>query len=263
MVYLYIALMVVALIGIVWCQKKQKVNPNAQAFAFVFLVLILVGAGGMLYETGIFGGDREMDKIISNEVRYAKARSQVLADYIGKTYPGQKAVIITEANVNQSPISKASLETMTAALTAAGINVSATEALNIPESSPENPVPLEVALTAKVYNDIFNKYKDANLYIIMSQLPFVGTELQKLSCWKNDPQKSRIILVNGEVFNLKGAIASGHIGAAAAMKTGPEAYDPEKTAPKETQAAFDTRYILVTPQNVKEVAEKNKDIFAK
>ncbi|MPM99022.1 hypothetical protein SDC9_146212 [bioreactor metagenome] len=152
---------------------------------------------------------------------------------------------------------------MAAALTAAGINVVATEALNIPESSPENPVPLEVALTAKVYNDIFNKYKDANLYIIMSQLPFVGTELQKLSCWKMDPKKSRIILVNGEVFNLKGAIATGHIGAAAAMKTGPEAYDPEKTAPKETQAAFDTRYILVTPQNVKEVAEKNKDIFAK
>ena len=36
-----IALMVVALIGIIWCQKKQKTNPNAQAFAFVFLILII------------------------------------------------------------------------------------------------------------------------------------------------------------------------------------------------------------------------------
>jgi len=47
------------------------------------------------------------------------------------------------------------------------------------------------------------------------------------------------------------------------MKTGPSAYDPEKAAPKDVQAAFDTRFILVTPANVKTVAEKNSDLFAK
>ncbi|MBQ6597710.1 MAG: hypothetical protein IJH79_09180, partial [Lentisphaeria bacterium] len=70
-------------------------------------------------------------------------------------------------------------------------------------------------------------------------------------------------LVNGEIYKLKGAIAQGVIGAAIAMKSGPSAYDPEKAAPKDVQAAFDTRFILVTPANVKEVAEKNNDLFAK
>ena len=92
--FIGIALMVVALIGIIWCQKKQKVNPNAQAFAFVFLVLILIGAGTVLWDQGIFGGeDREMNRIIENETAYAAARSEILAKYLVGKYPGKKARI--------------------------------------------------------------------------------------------------------------------------------------------------------------------------
>ena len=88
-------------------------------------------------------------------------------------------------------------------------------------------------------------------------------ELKNLACWKFDAKKARVILVNGEIYNLKGAIASGLVGAAIAMKSGPNAYDPEKAAPKDVQQAFDTRFILVTPQNVKDIAAKNGDLFAK
>ena len=258
-----IAAMVIGLVGIIICQKKQKTNGNAQGLAFVFLILILGGAGFMLKEQGIFGGDAEMNRIIKNEVRFTEARSQIMADYIGKTYPGQKVVIITEDNVENSPISKAAYEKMQAALTAAGANVVATEPIQLPESNPENPVPMEIALTAKVYNDIFDRYKDANIFVIMSQLPFAGPEFMKLKCWKFDPKKQSVVLVNGEIYNLKNIIAKGLVSAAAAMKTGPEAYDPDKAAPKDVQAAFDVRYILVTPKNIKEIVGKNPDLFAK
>ena len=263
MLIVYVALMIAGLIGIIVCQKKQKTNPNAQAIAFVFLVVILAGAGGMLYETGIFGGDREMDRIMGNEIAYAKARSKVLADHIGKTWKGQSAVIITEPHIDQNKIAKAGLDAMQADLKAAGVDVTAVEALNIPEGTAEEPVPMETALNAKVYNDIFNKYKNAGIFVIMSQLPLEDKELMKMACWKFDSKKTRIILVNGEIYKLKGAITQGIIGAAIAMKTGPSAYDPEKAAPKDVQAAFDTRFILVTPANVKSVAEKNSDLFAK
>jgi len=263
MLIVYVALMIAGLIGIIVCQKKQKTNPNAQAIAFVFLVVILAGAGGMLYETGIFGGDREMDRIMGNEIAFAKARSKVLADHIGKSWKGQSAVIITEPHIDQNKIAKAGLDAMQADLKAAGVDVTAVEALNIPEGTAEEPVPMETALNAKVYDDIFNRYKNANIFVIMSQLPLEDKELTKMACWKFDPKKTRIILVNGEIYKLKGAITQGIIGAAIAMKTGPNAYDPEKAAPKDVQAAFDTRFILVTPANVKEVAEKNSDLFAK
>jgi len=263
MLIVYVALMIAGLIGIIVCQKKQKTNPNAQAVAFVFLVVILAGAGGMLYETGIFGGDREMDRIMGNEIAFAKARSKVLADYIGKTWKGQSAVIITEPHIDQNKIAKAGLDAMQADLKAAGINVSAVEALNIPEGTAEEPVPMETALNAKIYNDIFNKHKNAGIFVIMSQLPFEAKELRNMACWKFDPKKTRVVLVNGEIYNLKAAIAQGIVGAAIAMKTGPNAYDPEKAAPKDVQAAFDTRFILVTPANVKDIAAKNSDLFAK
>ena len=263
MLIVYVALMIAGLAGMIVCQKKQKTNPNAQTIAFVFLVVILAGAGGMLYETGIFGGDREMDRIMGNEIAFAKARSSVLSDYIGKTWKGQSAVIITEPNIDQNKIAKAGLDAMQESLKAAGVNVTAVEALKLPQGTAEEPVPMEVALNAKVYNDIFAKYKSANIFIIMSQLPFEAKELKNLACWKFDAKKARVILVNGEIYNLKGAIASGLVGAAIAMKSGPNAYDPEKAAPKDVQQAFDTRFILVTPQNVKDIAAKNGDLFAK
>ena len=263
MLIVYVALMIAGLAGIIVCQKKQKTNPNAQAIAFVFLIVILVGAGGMLYETGIFGGDREMDRIMNNEIAYTKARSKVLADYIGKIWKGQSAVIITEPNIEQNKIAKAGLDAMQADLKAAGVNVTAVEALKIPQGTAEEPIPMETALSAKIYNDIFNKYKNAGLFVIMSQLPFDSKELKNLACWKFDPKKTRIVLVNGEIYNLKAAIAQGLIGAAIAMKNGPDAYDPEKSAPKDVQKAFDTRYILVNTANVKDIASKNSGLFAK
>jgi len=263
MLIVYVALMIAGLVGIIVCQKKQKTNPNAQAIAFVFLVVILAGAGGMLYETGIFGGDREMERIMANEIAFAKARSKVLADHIGKSWKGQSAVIITEPHIDQNKIAKAGLDAMQENLKAAGIDVTAVEALNIPEGTAEEPIPMETALNAKIYNDIFNKYKNAGIFVIMSQLPFDSKELKNLACWKFDPKKTRIVLVNGEIYNLKGALIQGIVGAAVAMKTGPAAYDPEKAAPKDVKAAFDTRFILINSKNVKEIAEKQSDLFAK
>ncbi|MCI6288437.1 MAG: hypothetical protein MR727_06835 [Lentisphaeria bacterium] len=264
MMFLSIVLMVLGLIGIIVCQKKQKTNPNAQGLAVVCLIIILAGAGLLLWENGMLpgAGDREMDRIMANETRFTEARSKVMGEYIGKTWNGQNAVIITEPGLDKNPIAKAGVAAMEETLKKAGVNVTATEALNLPENA-DGPAPMEMALTAKIYNDIFNAHKDANLFIIMSQLPFNGQELQKMKCWSFNPKKQRVVLVSGEIYNLKGAIAAGFIGAAAAMKTGPEAYDPEKAAPKDVQAAFDTRFILVTPENVKDIAEKNKDLFAK
>ena len=209
-----IALMVVALIGIIWCQKKQKTNPNAQALAFVFLILILIGAGTVLWDQGIFGGeDREMNRIIENETAYAAARAQVIAKHLVGKYAGKKAVIITEKNLENNKISKGAYDAMVQALN--GIEVEATESLNTPDMTPENPMPMESLVTAKLFNDIFKKYPNANLFIIMTSLPFNPAEVQKMDIWKKDPKKTQAVIVNGEVYSLKKAIAAGFIAATA------------------------------------------------
>ena len=255
MLFVFVALMVAGLIGIIVCQKKQKTNPNAQTIAFLFLILILVGAGGTLYETGIFGGDREMEQIMGNEITFAKARSQVLAEYAGQKWNGQTAVILVEPGNEKNQIAKAGLETMEAALKKAGLNVTV-DTLNIPQSEEGEPA----MLNAKIYNEAFAKNKAANVFVLMASLPFDPQEVSKLDCWKFDPKKARVIVTNAEIANLKPAIAKGLVGAAIASKSG---YDPEKPAPKDYKAAFDARYILITPENLKEVIAKRGDLFAK
>ena len=82
MMFLSIVLMVLGLIGIIVCQKKQKTNPNAQGLAVICLVVILVGAGMLLWTNGLLpgAGDREMDiaqgklKKAVNRIRIAESK---------------------------------------------------------------------------------------------------------------------------------------------------------------------------------------------
>lgn len=254
---IFVALMVIGLVGVIVCQKKQKTNPNAQTLAFVFLVCILVGAGGMLWKE--FGGG-EMEGIIANEVAFTEARSKVLADYAGKTWNGQKAVIIANAQYDQSPISKAGVKSMEEGLKKAGIDVTAVEVLNVPQS--EDPAAMENAINAKLYNGIFDKYKDATIFVMMAQLPMDDREFIKMKCWKFDGKKKRVIVGNTDIFRMKGLIKAGKVGAAVGMKTLKEA-DYEKSAPSDAKAAFDIRFVLVTPANLDQIVKDHKDLFAR
>jgi len=258
LIAVYVALMVIGLVGLIVCQKKQKTNPNAQTIALLFLVPTLIGAGGLIYDQ-FAGGDREMEQIMKNEIAFAQARAQKVAEFAGQNWAGQSAVIIVEPNTDKNRIAKAGLDALKESLKKAGI--SATEvALNIPQGSDGEPVPLETAINAKIYNEVFSKNKSANIFFILSQLPMDPQELMKMDCWKFEPKKSRVVMISAEIYNLKNLIAKGIIGAAIGSQNN---YDPEKPAPKDWKAAFDARYILITPQNLKEVIAKRSDLFAK
>lgn len=254
--FIFVALMVVGLIGVIVCQKKQKSNPNAQTLAFVFLVLILVGAGGMLWKEF---GSNETDAIIANEVAFTEARSTVLADHVAKNWSGQKAVIIANDEYDKSPISKASVQAMEQNLKKAGIDVTI-ETLNLPKS--EDPAAMETAVNSKLYNGIFNRNKSAATFILMAQLPMDDREFRKMSCWKFDGKKKRVVIGNSDIFRMKNLIKSGIVGAAVGMKILKEA-DYEKSAPSDVKKAFDIRFVLITPANLDSVAKTNKDLFAR
>ena len=61
---------------------------------------------------------------------------------------------------------------------------------------------------------------------------------------------------------MKGLIKAGKVGAAVGMKTLKEA-DYEKSAPSDVKAAFDIRFVLITPANLEQIANDNKDLFAR
>ena len=247
-----IALMVVGLVGIIVCQKKQKTNPNAQALAFVFLIVILAGADVMIYDT-FTGDDRLAAQMQANELTYRKSTSNAIAEYAGKSWNGAKVVIITKPKVDGTD--KTFIETLQADLKNAGLNVAAVEALNVPQPANPEEVPEMEFVDAKYFNEIFNKYNDAAIFVITASLP-QDKQLGELKCWKGfDPKKQCIILTDAESLDRKVAKAGFHKGVLAALVATNPKYQPTeevKAAPSDPKAAFAERYILITKDNYKE-----------
>ena len=87
-------------------------------------------------------------------------------------------MIIANAQYDQSPISKAGVKAMEEGLKKAGIEVAAVEVLNVPQS--EDPAAMENAINSKLYNGIFDSYKDASIFVLMAQLPMDDREFRKM-----------------------------------------------------------------------------------
>ena len=251
MLWISLILMVAGFVGIIVCKKKQKTNPAAQGIAVVCLILILAGAGGILYDN--FGGG-EQRTLIANEARFAAARSAKVAAEVKKAFNGKNAVILVNAGYEKEDISKATYDTLVKEL--AGVNILATEALAVDANNPE---PMEVQLNAKKYNDIFAKYANADVFVILSQMPQDPVEVGKFSVLKGG--KAKLALLSSEAGEFGRFIQSGKVVAATLSKNDQKAIDPDTKAPADLNAAFELRYVLVTPANLKDVAKKYKDLF--
>ena len=66
MTIVYGAIMVIALIGMIICSKKQKTNPAMQPIAFVLFIVVVIGGIMLLRETGTFGGQES--SLLKNEM---------------------------------------------------------------------------------------------------------------------------------------------------------------------------------------------------
>ncbi|MCX6983824.1 MAG: hypothetical protein NT118_03590 [Lentisphaerae bacterium] len=66
-------------------------------------------------------------------------------------------------------------------------------------------------------------------------------------------------MINCPYQNLKTAIQSGVVIAVVGIN--PTAKFDEKPAPKDPKAAFDARYIMITPENVVQMADTYKNMF--
>lgn len=251
MFWISLLLMIAGFVGIVICKKKQKTNPNAQALAFVFLVLILIGAGGFLYDN--MGGGEEKS-LLASEARFASAKSGKIAAEVKKIAAGKKVVIIIGSEHNTDEISKASLAAAEAALEGCTI---VKELLPLEANSTE---PMEMQVNDKIYNPIFDRHKDAAAFVIMAQLPMDRKMIARLSAFRSS-SKAKIALVSGEAGEYGLYLQNQKVVAAALSKTDKAALDFDKKAPKDPEAAFNVRFVLVTPANLKEIYGKYKDQF--
>lgn len=111
----YIALMILALIGMIVCSKKQKTNPAMQPVAFVLFVVVVISAGLLLNEMNVFG---TRDGLLENEMKFYASQGTKTGDYLKTTFPGKKVLLVADRDSKRMTTSR-SLPTPSRPVTAA------------------------------------------------------------------------------------------------------------------------------------------------
>ena len=267
--------MFIALIGMIVCSKKQKVNPNAQPVAIALLIVVVICGFMMMQRTGVFGGDAGGELFTNIENQYTASMGDALGKFIAKEYPDQKILIIGERNYEKDPRISILTKSITDAMGGKAdiqvdtIQLSAKQPARpgapvAPPSAPGTPgnpgagpagpgaqmmleMPLMEVMTPKDFDNTLEKYSACPVVISMIGLP---REKIKMKLWKMDAAKRPKVILYGEMDtrNIKDAIKNGVI--AALVTTNPEFKYTEDMPPADLQKAFDLRYVLITKANL-------------
>ncbi len=250
------AILAVAAIGAIvgWSNAKKGVAWGQPMTIVCAIIAICIG--GYLSWSNSFGGGQNKSAQ-AREIEYQKVMTRQLGNYLKDKFAGKKAIIIKD------PYSKEDSPPMV------GLNEGLAGALNIvdtiypeppkPKGDPEMEMmdPMETWYTSKVLDKML-KGKDADLIITTIGLPIgVGCSGKDFNvpCLKG----KKVVFAGGSIYEHGRAFAAGCIAAAVTYKPNAE-YD-EKPVPKDQQAAFDKRFLLVTAENYKEVMSQHPDIF--
>ncbi len=270
--------MVLALIGMIVCAKKQEVTPAAKPAAIACMVIIVVCAFGILTTTGMFG-DGGTKKLIQNELVYMKASAFIPGKHIGEKYPGAKILLLVDEEKNNTRQAEM-IEEFKRGL--AGkceiIGTDCPKPLPPPPAEGEEAppaadpnmapgpgmagmdmmIPIQEIMTAQSVTEAIAKYPGVTMIVTLVGLPRNFTEM---GIWheEDEAKKLKVAVINGEVYQLGPEIASGQI--VAAVTYNPKGKFDESKAPSDPQAAFDKRYLMITPENVEQIAQDYPGLF--
>lgn len=253
--------MVLALVGMVACAKKQRTNPGAQPVAIGLLIVVVICGIAILFKTGTLGSG-ETEKLIANELKYAQSQAFVLGKYLKETYPDSTVLIVADRNYAKSKRQEKLIEGLKEGLGGASTPVTI-DTLELPKNKKGMPpeemdmMPLEEIMTAKEFDAVVKKNPQANLVISMIGLP---RDADKMQLWKmEEAKRPKVALLTGDIHSLGRAIKAGFIVAAVSYRPGVKF--TEDPCPDDPEKAFEERYIIITPKNVEATAKKYPNLF--
>lgn len=247
MVFVYGALMFLALAGMIVCSKKQKTNPAMQPIAFVLFIIVVAGAIMLLKEMEIFGNSNS--SLLSNELKFYSSQGYKVGKFFSQDNAGKKVLFVVEPELVNSENIKGLVEAFSEGY---GSNNVVIDTVVLPGNQAEAPMPLYMMMKAKDFDALLDKHADVQIVVNTIGLP---NDLQKMKYWKAKKETRPALFLlgmpSGRIDGLAEAIAKGDI--AGVVTSNPQAkYDVK--APGNPEEAFDIRYILINKDNV----EQNK-----
>lgn len=275
---MYVGIMVVAFIGMVIGLQKEKGGAAWGRPVAILCIIVALAAAGMKMKTMFAGGNTEAASI---NARYLGIKGEVLGGYLAQKFSGKKALVLLPPEMpamgeqTGEPSYKSVLNGIKKAMP--GVEIIAEVEPKMPESvkaalakasggpedmamMPEGQMWFNVAILNKELEAYKGKF---DLLICLTNLPGVepmsmgmpGAKMEpytKLAVWSD--KNVKIALAEGGVGRLGKAIFEGKICAAVVYqsKISDDAWD--KQPPSDLKTAFDMRFVLITPENVKENA---------
>lgn len=241
------------------------------------LIDILLTLAILAYSSGFevnHGIDaKKIEEFRNKELAYQRIAHKRLGEEIAKRHPGAKILLIKYNELGMEEGEPNLTEAAQMEGLKKGLNGKATIAVvervssgmeefleedGKPRKSPEEI--MEEMFTAEKFNKLVAVNKNCNVVVSLVGLP---PDYQLLKLWKvKDPKKRpALVLANAYIYELKFGFNPKYkfITAALAHKAVP--FDPNQPVPKDEQKAFDSRFLMITPDNVLEIAKENPDLF--
>lgn len=280
----WIIVMIIGAIVMVLGLKRYKTgDPKGQMMAVAGAVIALLCALINLFS----GGGPGAEKLRKIATQYREVKGEKVGQYLAENFSGQKAVIIRQYRYNPEENSDIQNAVVEGLKKGAGnkiafvdttmpempedikeeveqrrkeMQASMPEDVKNQEGAPPEPMmydvmPFEEWFTASVLDGMVEEYTDkCDIMILNCRLPY---DIRSAQFWKEDHPK--LVILRGAVGQLKPAIAQGSI--IAAVVGNPDAEYERKSPPGDLDKAFAKRFILITPDNVKEISSKYDNIF--
>lgn len=255
--------MIVGLVGLVYCSKKQKKNRNLQKVAIGLLAVVIIAGVFFMYKSGIFGNNKAAG-MIANERKYTRAAAYVFGQTIGEKMDGGSALIITGYPNSKGELSKNTQMIIDSIKKGAGDKlIFKVDCPQIPEYEGmpyDRRPPLREIMLAEEFDKLLQKHPNCNLIVSLIGLP--QEDFEDMEIFKQPiEQRRKMAFFLGNIYFFFSDILDGTIIACLTHKPGVKYGDSDGEpipAPDDKQKAFEKRYMIITPDNVEKMQDEYK-----
>ncbi|NMA39187.1 MAG: hypothetical protein GX937_03330 [Lentisphaerae bacterium] len=249
-----IVMIVAGIVAFVAMNKQKQGAAWGQPVAIICAIIAIVAA---LWSTVSNLSGSGAKKAQEREVEFQKIQTRKLGQYIAQNHAGAKVIIINDP-FNDGTRPNPMLEGLKDGLGSA-VTIVAEVAPAVPKmenaEGPEGEMmePMETWYTARAMDDIL-KGANADYDMVITCIGLPAGGLARL-------KGKKVAIAGGSVYEYGPAIQGKMIVAAVTYK--PDAEYDDKPVPSNMEEAFNKRYLLVTPENLAEVATKYGELFKK
>lgn len=239
----YAVVMVLSIIGMIVCGKKQRTNPTFLWVAIVFFILFLA-CGGFFLRNKIAGSDPVLEK----EQLFFASQGTKVGEYLKTICPGKKILLIT----NPGSETADNVRNLANALQAAYGGEVVLDTIQL--SGDQAGMQMELYMVkAADFDAVVDKHSDCGIITTIGGLPQEANRLKIMKSSSAEKRPIVLISLSGPIPGLVAALQRDIISGVVLSKLG---LDYKAPAPADPGEAFDLRYVLVTKENVEQYKER-------